>query len=168
MPHRFFGLARFAPSAVGMRLLAATALAACAAALALIVAVAADASPPRPLTLDLHGHLTGPDTLAGTWQAVGAFSDAGTYTETFRFAGRSIHVKKTLVGTAGTLRLRAEARVIWATPTTATFKSGNWRITSGTGAYRHLHAGGTPAATPDSFGDLATELVHIEHVGSAH
>jgi hypothetical protein len=149
----------------------------CSIVLALVVlaiAPAATASPPKALTLDLHGHLTGPSTLEGVWQAAGSVSDSGTYTESFRFAGgsptmpRTVHTHKTLVGAEGTLRLRAEAVVIWQSPTVATFKAGNWRITSGTGAYRHLRAGGTPAVTADSFGDLATGLIHTEHVGQAH
>jgi hypothetical protein len=144
------------------------------AVMALAIAPAATASPPKPVTFDLHGHLTGPSTIAGDWQAFGAVSDSGTYTESFRFAGgsptmpRTVHTSKTLVGADGTLRLRAEAPIIWQSPTLATFKAGNWRITSGTGAYRHLHAGGTPAVTSDSFGDLATGLIHTEHVGRAH
>ena len=63
---------------------------------------------------------------------------------------------------------RAEAVIVWLSPTLATFKAGNWRITSGTGAYRHLHTGGTPAVTPDSFADLSTGVVDMEHVGRAH
>jgi hypothetical protein len=144
------------------------------AVMALAIAPAATASPPVPVTFDLHGHLTGPSTIAGDWQASGAITDAGTYTESFRFAGgsptmpRTVHTTKTLVGADGTLHLRAVAVIIWQSPTLATFKAGNWRITSGTGAYRHLHAGGTPGATPESFADLATGLIHIEHVGHAH
>jgi hypothetical protein len=149
----------------------------CSIVLALVVlalAPAATASPPKALTLDLHGHLTGPSTLEGVWHAAGAVSDSGTYTESFRFEGgsptmpRTVHTHKTLVGAEGTLRLRAEAVVIWQSATLATFKAGNWRITSGSGAYRHLHAGGAPAASSDSFVDLATGLIHIEHVGRAH
>ena len=144
------------------------------AVMALAIAPTATASPPKPVAFDLHGHLTSLSTTAGDWQANGAVRDAGTYTESFRFAGgsptmpRTIHLTKTLIGAKGTLHLRAEAVVIWQSPTLVTFKAGNWRITSGTGAYRHLHAGGTPAVTPESFGDLVTGLVHVEHVGQAH
>ena len=142
--------------------------------LALLAAVPAQASPPRPVTLDMHAHLTGPSTIAGDWQASGAFSDAGTYTESFRFAGgsatmpRTVHTRKVLIGAHGTLRLRAVAVIVWLSPTMATFKAGNWRITSGTGAYRRLHAGGTPGVTPDSFADLSTGVVDMEHAGRAH
>jgi hypothetical protein len=138
------------------------------------IAPAATASTPRPVTFDLHGLLTGPSTIAGDWQAVGAVSDSGTYTESFRFAGgtrsmpRTVHTSKTLVGADGTLQLRAEAVVVWQSPTLATFKGGNWRITSGSGAYSDLHAGGTPGVTPETFGDLATGVVHMVHVGQAH
>jgi hypothetical protein len=142
--------------------------------LALLAAVPAQASPPQPVTIDLNAQLTSPSTIAGDWQATGAFSDAGTYTETFRFAGgtatmpRTVHTRKVLVGADGTLRLRAVGVIIWRSPTLATFKAGNWRITSGTGAYRHLHAGGTPAVTRDSFADLGTGVVDMQHVGRAH
>jgi hypothetical protein len=141
---------------------------------ALLAAVPAQASPPRPVTIETSGHLTGPTTSAGSWQAHGAFNDSGTYAESFRFAGgstvmpRTIHAEKTLVGANGTLQLRAEGVVIWLSPTLATFKAGNWRITSGTGAYLRLHAGGTPGVTTDSFGNLVTGAVDVKHVGRAH
>jgi hypothetical protein len=142
--------------------------------LALLAALPAQATPPQPVMFALDARLTGPSTIAGDWQAAGAFNDAGTYTETFRFAGgsptmpRTVHTQKLLIGADGTLQLRAEAVIVWLSPTLATFKAGNWRITSGTGAYRHLHAGGTPAVTPDSFADLSTGVVDMEHVGRAH
>jgi hypothetical protein len=138
------------------------------------IAPAATAPTPRPVTFDLHGHLTGPSTIAGDWQAFGALNDSGTYTETFRFAGgspsmpRTVHTAKALVGADGTLQLRAEAVVVWQSPTLATFNGGNWRITSGSGAYADLHAGGTPGVTPETFGNLATGVVHMVHVGHAH
>ena len=142
--------------------------------LALLAAVPAQASPPQPVMLDLHAHLTGPSTIAGDWRATGAFSDAGTYTESFGLAAqppiqpRTVRTEKVLVGANGTLRLRAVAVIVWLSPTRLTFKAGNWRITSGTGAYRQLHAGGTPAVTADSFADLATGVVDMKHVGRAH
>jgi hypothetical protein len=138
------------------------------ALLALAAAPAASASPPQPVTLDLHGHFTGPNTIEGVWDAEGAFADAGTYTESFRLDGRTVYTRKTLTGTQGTLQLRAEAVVNWLTSTFATFKAGNWRIMSGTDAYEHLHAGGTPGVTADTFADLATGIVHMEHAGEAH
>jgi hypothetical protein len=139
-----------------------------AALFALATASAASASPPQPVTLDLHGHFTGPNTIEGSWDANGAFADSGSYTESFRLAGRTVYTRKVLVGSAGTLRLRAEAVVNWLTPTFATFNAGNWRIMSGTGAYEHLHAGGTPGVTSDTFADLASGIVHMLHVGEAH
>jgi hypothetical protein len=141
---------------------------------ALLAAVPAQASPPQPVTFDLHARVTGPSTIAGDWQATGALSDAGTYTESFRFAGgsatmpRTVHTQKLLIGANGTLQLRAVAVNVWLSPTLLTFKAGNWRIVSGTGAYQDLHAGGTPAVTADSFADLGTGVVDMEHVGRAH
>jgi hypothetical protein len=75
--------------------------------LALAVAPAADASPPQPVTVDMHGHLTGPSTIEGTWTAYGAFTDSGTYTESFRLVGRTVHTTKLLSGARGTLQLHA-------------------------------------------------------------
>jgi hypothetical protein len=138
------------------------------ALLALAVAPAAGASPPQPVTVDMHGHLTGPSTIEGTWTASGAFTDSGTYTESFRLDGRTVHTTKRLSGARGTLQLRAQAVVIYLTPTFATFKAGNWRITDGSGAYEHLHAGGTPGVTSDTFADLASGIAHMVHVGEAH
>jgi len=131
-------------------------------------AVPASASTPEPVAIAMNGHFTRPNTVAGTWSASGAFTDSGTYTETFRIEGQSIHGEKVLVGTKGTLVLNAQGVVVFLTPTTVTFKAGSWEIVDGTGAYERLHAGGTPAGTPDSFADLATDVIHITHAGDAH
>jgi hypothetical protein len=150
-----------------MRLVAA----ACAAALA-SAAGPADAAPPRPVTIALHGHLTGPTTVQGTWESSGAFSDSGTYTEVARFVGpssapRTIHVEQRMDGARGTFVIRADALVISLAPMVQ-FAHGSWRMSSGTGAYEEVHAGGTPAVTPQSFGDLASGVVEVQHVGQAH
>jgi hypothetical protein len=131
-------------------------------------AVPASASPPESITIAMNGHLTGPSSAEGVYTVTGAVADSGTYTETFRFAGKTIHSVKTLTGVAGTATLEIRAVVVFLTPTTVTFKAGNWRLASGTGVYAELHAGGTPALTPDSFGDLATGVVHVTHEGQAH
>lgn len=135
---------------------------------ALAAAAPAGATQPQPVTIAMNGHLTGPNTVAGPWVGTGVVDDAGTYTETFRFAGQTIHVQKVLVGAKGTIVLEVRAVVEWISPCTATFRAGSWRIVDGTGSYEDLQGGGTPATTPDSFGDICTGAVHVTHVGQAH
>jgi hypothetical protein len=65
--------------------------------------------------------LTGPDSTAGTFSISGGLSDSGTYRDTFRLAGDTIHVVKTLSGSRGTIILDAEGVVRWTSPTMATF-----------------------------------------------
>jgi hypothetical protein len=121
----------------------------------------------RAVTLVLHGQIVGPSSIAGTWQATGAINDSGTYTETFHFSrdGSQVRVGKVLVGSAGTIVLQAHAGVVDVSPTLREFRGGAWSIVLGTGAYAGLHAGGRPAATPDSFADLASGEVVITHEG---
>jgi hypothetical protein len=135
---------------------------------AAVIAVPADATTPQAQTLELTGHLTGPSTVAGTWTAAGFVDDAGSYTERFRFAGQTVHVEKVLVGSKGTFLLRAQAVAVWLDQCRVTFTAGSWQVVGGTGAYERLKAGGTPAATEDSFGDVCTGAVELTHVGQAH
>src|SRR5215218_10360429 len=139
-------------------------------AIAVVLAVAAPAAAmqPQATTFALHGHLTGPATTTGTWTSTGFVDDAGTYTETFRFAGGTIHVEKVLVGSKGTIVLRVDAVTEWIDACTATFRAGAWRVAAGTGAYEELKAGGAPAVEAGSFGDVCTGAVEIVHDGQAH
>jgi hypothetical protein len=139
-----------------------------AAAATTVGAMPASASVPQPVTIEMTGQLTGPNTVAGTWTASGAFTDSGTYTEMFELAGETIRGEKVLVGALGTMVMKARSVLVWTTPTTATFKAGSWEIAGGTGAYERLHAGGTPLAAPGSYGDVATGAVHVSHLGEAH
>ena len=132
------------------------------------LALPAAATRPQPQRIEMAGTLTGPSTAAGSWLATGFVTDSGTYTETFRFAGRTIHVEKVLVGSRGTIVLEGRGVVVWTSACTATFSAGSWRIVDGTGAYARLKGGGSPVTTPDSFGDVCTGVVRITHVGSAH
>ena len=132
---------------------------------ALAAAAPASASAPQPVSISMHGHLTGPTSVAGTWEADGAVTDSGTYTETLRFTGSALHVEKVLVGTQGTIVLDVNTVVVWVTPTLATFEGGAWRFVSGTGAYADLKGGGHPGAY--GFGSLATGVVDVTHVGQA-
>src|SRR5919106_1242659 len=62
-----------------------------AAALALGTPVAAVAGAPEPVTIETHGVFTGPDSTAGTFTISGALSDSGSYVDSFRLAGETIH-----------------------------------------------------------------------------
>jgi opacity protein-like surface antigen len=120
------------------RVLTAAVLLLCASA---ALVGSAQATQPQAQTIEMVARLTGPDTTAGTWAGAGFVDDAGTYTETFRFAGRTIHAKKVLVGSKGTIVLRVEAVVVWLSPCTVAFEAGNWRIVDGSGSYERRRAG---------------------------
>lgn len=131
---------------------------------ALLLALPAAASAPQPVSVVMHGALTGPSTAAGTYSISGAFEDAGTYVETFRFAGASIHGVKTLSGRNGTITLIAEAVVRRESPTLAVLFAGHWRFESGTGAYAAIQGGGFPGVIGSA--DLAAGAVDVRHEGS--
>src|SRR4051794_26092324 len=84
-----------------------------AAVATLAVAPPVAATQPQATTFVLDGHITGPNTIEGTWTATGFVDDAGSYTETFRFAGDTVHVEKVLTGSRGTIVLRANSVVEW-------------------------------------------------------
>lgn len=130
---------------------------------ALLVALPAAASAPQPVSVAMHGALTGPDSVAGTYSTSGAFEDSGTYVETFRFAGSSIHGVKTLSGRDGTMTLVAEAVVRWESATEVTLFAGHWRFASGTGAYAGIQGGGFPGVVGSA--NLATGEVQVVHLG---
>jgi hypothetical protein len=121
----------------------------------------------QPVTLTLHGQIALPASVTGTWEATGAISDSGTYTETFHFShhGTIVDTSKVLVGSVGTIVLKVHARVVQLSPTRDAFVRGKWAVDFGTGAYAALRAGGRPAATRDSFADLATGEILIVHEG---
>ena len=133
-----------------------------------VVAVPAHATAPQAQVLELTGIITGPDSVAGTWSGSGFVDDAGTYTETFRFAGNTVHVEKTLLGSQGTILLKAQAVTQWVSECEVRFTAGSWQIVGGTGAYARLKGGGEPAATSASFGNVCTGIVKITHAGQAH
>jgi hypothetical protein len=128
----------------------------------------AQATGPVPLTIAMDGTLTGPTSIAGTWQATGLFEASGTFTQEFRFAGHSIHDLKTLVSPQGTLVLKVQTLFAIAPDGMVTFREGSWQVVEATGAYEALHAGGQPAAAAESFGNLVTGQVHIRHDGTSH
>ena len=47
-------------------------------AVAAVLALPAAATEPQAQRLDLAGHITGPNSIAGTWTATGAVTDGGT------------------------------------------------------------------------------------------
>jgi hypothetical protein len=118
-----------------------------------------------PVRIETHGALTSPTTAAGVFVISGAVSDSGTYTDSFRLVGDTIHVTKTLSGTRGSITLSAKGIVQPTSPTTATFVGGRWRITSGTGEYAKLSGGGRPGAIGSV--NFATGSVDVVHEGKA-
>lgn len=135
-------------------------------ALTAIVPAGAAADAPEPVTIDLHGILTGPSSIAGTWTASGAITDSGTYSETIALRGSTVHVVKQLESQLGTIVLSARAVLVWTSPTRAVFHAGQWRFVSGTGAYESLKGGGSPAA--EGFVDLELGTISLTHTGLAH
>ncbi len=135
---------------------------------ALVFAAQAAATPPESQTFVMTGQLTGPTSVAGTWTSTGLVDGSGTYTETVRFAGRSIHVEKVLRSAGGTIELRGRGVVEWVDACTARFRAGTWRISDATGAYADLRGGGTPVATTTSYANVCTGAVIITHEGVAH
>ena len=133
---------------------------------ALTLAPPASATQPQPQQFETIGQLTGPNTVVGTWTGVGLIDAAGTYTETARFVGSTIHAQKVLVSPAGTIVLENHSLIIWLDECTATFGAGNWHIAAASGAYAGLKGGGTPVSTPASFGNICTGHVHVVHSGA--
>ena len=68
---------------------------------ALVLPAPAAATQPRPQQFRTIGNLTGPTTASGTWTGTGLVEATGTYTETFRLAGETIHAEKVLVSASG-------------------------------------------------------------------
>jgi hypothetical protein len=134
-------------------------------ALALGVPLTAAASAPEPVRIETQGFFTEPDSTAGTFAMSGAVSDSGTYVDTFRSAGDTLHVVKTLSGGGGTITLAVQGIVRSTSPMTATFFAGHWRIVSGTGAYTDFKGGGHPGASGSA--NFATGVVDVVHEGWA-
>jgi hypothetical protein len=116
--------------------------------------------------IEMRGQLTGPDSVAGTFTStVGRIEDSGTYTETFTIVGDVIDGVKVLTGSRGTVAISVHSFIDFPTPTTATFRGGQWRILYGTGAYSGLQGGGRPGAKGGA--DLAAGTVDVSHRGTA-
>jgi hypothetical protein len=137
-----------------------------AAIAAFALAAPAAATQRLPQEFETVGHLTSPGTAAGTWTGAGPVEAAGTYEETFRFAGNTIHSRKVLVGAGGTIVLEIRAVVVWLDACTAGFNAGSWHVFDATGAYGELKGGGAPAATVESFGNVCTGVIDVVHEGA--
>ena len=138
-----------------------------AVVLALAFAAPAAATQPRPQQFRTIGQLTGADTAAGTWIGTGLIDGAGTYTETFRFAGGTIHAQKVLVSPTGTIVLETRGVIDWLDTCAVGFKAGSWHISDATGTYANLRGGGTPNTTVESFANVCTGAIDVQHVGAA-
>lgn len=132
------------------------------AGLLLMLPAPVGATPPQPLKITVDMWMTGEDSAAGTFEASGLFADSGTCSEVFFIAGDTTHGVKTLVGAAGTITIRYQARLKW-TPTTG-IAEGRWVIVAGTGAYEKLHGIGDTYAELD----LATYTLWATYTGTAH
>jgi hypothetical protein len=140
-----------------------------AGTLALVVAAPAAATPPASQQFETIGHLTGPNSAAGTWTASGLVQASGTYTETFSLTNdnHTIHGQKVLVSPAGTIVLEIRNIVVLASDgCTAGFKAGSWQIADATGAYARLKGGGEPGTI--GFANVCTGDVDVVHAGRAH
>jgi hypothetical protein len=131
------------------------------------LAAPASATQLQPQQFETIGNLTGPSTVAGTWTSTGVLNAAGTYTETFRFEGSTIHGLKVLTSADGTIVLDTRAVVVWLDECTATLGAGHWQIVDASGAYAGLKGGGSPNSTPESFGNVCTGSVDVIHSGAA-
>ena len=88
--------------------------------------------------------------VPGTFEGTGAFTDAGTFSNTSFVFGAlgaptfvSIHVTQVFQGTQGSFTLRAEIKETLTQDPLVLVDSGTWAIIDGTGAYETLHGRGT-------------------------
>ena len=143
-------------------------------AVPVLIAVAALVAPalaaptmaaPETVRFDMAGTLTGPGSASGTWTGTGVAEGSGTYSETFRFAGSTIHAWKVLTGDSGTIVLDIRAVVEFPDVCTVMFVAGSWHVADATGVYEGLKGGGTPGTTAESFGNVCTGVIDVAHEG---
>jgi hypothetical protein len=128
-----------------------------AAALALAALAGAGRSAPAPATLDATSVtplavaspqasgrvrivVTLPSRSKGTFTMTGAIADKGSVKATQRVAGGKLDVTETLVGTRGTIRLRATS--------TCPGGKGTWKVLSGSGEHAGSSGGGRASGGP--------------------
>jgi hypothetical protein len=134
---------------------------------ALVLAAPSAAAQPQTQQFRTIGNLTGPTTASGTWTATGLVEATGTYTETFRLAGETIHAEKVLMSASGTIVIRTQALLVSLDSCTVTFGAGSWQIADATGAYAGLKGGGTPQGTSTSRANVCTGSIDVVHAGAA-
>jgi hypothetical protein len=145
----------------------AVVVAALAAALCGVGAAPAAAHWRAPVKIQTIGNITAPATAYGTFTSrIGRLHDSGTYTETGTIVGDAIRAVKVFAGRRGTFEMHLEGFIVFETPTTATFRDGQWEFRNGTGAYSGLRGGGRPAVAKGS-ADLAARTVDVIHRGKA-
>jgi hypothetical protein len=109
---------------------------------------------------------------AGTFEASGAFADAGSFAVQGPVFGGpgpgafvNVHATETFTGADGAFTIVRNVRVTWGDdPTTRTI-TGTWAVISGTGAYEDLHAAGTLSGTVAGF--PPAEIFVVTYTGSA-
>jgi hypothetical protein len=136
-----------------------------AAVAALAFVAPATAAQPETVRFETAGILTGPGSASGTWTGTGVVEGTGTYAETFRFAGSTIHAQKVLTGVGGTIVIDIHAVVVFRDACTVTFVAGNWHVSDATGVYEGFKGGGTPGTTAESFGNVCTGVIDVAHEG---
>jgi hypothetical protein len=120
-----------------------------------------------PVKVHTIGSLTGPDTAAGAFTSrIGSIKDSGTYSETFSLVGDAITAVKFFTGRRGTFEMHMYGWLVFQTPTTATFRDGEWMFRNGTGTYEGLEGSGEPVVAKGS-ADLAAGTVDVIHRGTA-
>ena len=94
--------------------------------------------------------------VPGTFEATGAFTDAGTFRNTSFVFGAlgaptfvSIHVTQVFQGTQGSFTLRADIKETLTQDPLVLVDDGTWAIIDGTGAYENLRGRGRVTGTAD-------------------
>jgi hypothetical protein len=115
------------------------------ALLALLVAVPAAAGQAGPVTIYVQAATTARDQYAGhttgSFMMSGRFSDAGTVSTSYRFAGPDVDGMATLIGARGvfTIALRGTVDSVVGGRQNG---GGRWRLCGGTGPYKRAAGSG--------------------------
>ena len=134
----------------------------------LTLATVAGATPPQSVTINTTKQI---HSATGTWSAVGAIADLGTFTllqlhESALPAPAFVitHVTYEFVSNLGTFTLKAEIRDTFTTVPGFFTDQGTWVIRQGTGAYATLQGQGAVVG----FIDHANNLVNRTYSGDVH
>jgi hypothetical protein len=144
-----------------MRTLLVAATVAIAASVAAFSQPTASAAPPLDVSIQAHPTQFFPIEI-GSWQAIGAIDDSGSYIRTYAatsppnrpfFALGPFREVFVFSGSLGTFTIREEARL------TAAGVTGVWEIASGTGAYDNASGHGAVAFDGPSLTLLLTGVI---------